>query len=109
MFGTAAVSADEKGDISIGGTRFKGTSGLWDLFTRKNVNSDVITKSDLNSSKRIPLLTNAHLGGYEPGSDIQISCGVKFAKIISKLFPQSRRRRRSALRQYWASFRDSHA
>ena len=67
------------------------------------------TKSDLNAYKRILVLTNAHLVGYEPGGDIQISRGVKYAKVISKLFPRARRRHRSALRHYWSSFRDNHA
>ena len=66
MIGSAAVTADERGDISIGGTRFKGTRGLWELLTCKNVNSGVIKKSDLNAYKRILVLTNAHLAGYEP-------------------------------------------
>ena len=55
--------------------------------TRKNVNSDVITKIDLSAYKRILELTNAHLVGYEPVGDIQISRGVKYAKVISKPFP----------------------
>ncbi len=109
MIGSGAVTADEKSNISRGGTRFKCTRGLWELFTHKNINSDVIKKSDLNAYKRILVLTNAHLAGYEPGGDIQISRGAKYAKVISKLLPQNRRRRRSALRQYWSTFRDSHA
>ena len=109
IIGSAAVTADEKGDITIWGTRFKGTRGLWELLARRDVNSDVITKSDLFAYKRVLVLTNAHLAGYEPGGDVQISRGKKYARIISKLFPETRRRRRSALRQYWASFRDSHS
>ena len=85
MIGSAAVTADEKGDISIGGKRFKGRRGLWELLTRKNVNSDVITNSDLNVYKLILVLTNAHLVGYEPGGDIQITRGAKYAKVISEL------------------------
>ena len=54
----------------------------------QNVNSDVITKSDLNAYKRILVRTKAHLVGYETGGDIQVSRGVKYAKIISKLFPR---------------------
>ena len=46
------------------------------LDTQK-VNSYVITKSDLNEYKRILALTNAHLVGYEPGGDIQVTRGVK--------------------------------
>ena len=109
MIGSAAVIADEKGDISIGEVRSKGTRGLWELLTRKNVNSDVITNSDLKAYKRILVLTNAHLAGYEPGGDIQISLGAMYANVIFKLFSQTRRRRPSALQQYWSLFRDSHA
>ena len=35
MIGSAAVIADEKCDISIGGTRFKGTRGLRELLPRE--------------------------------------------------------------------------
>ena len=35
MIGSAAVIADEKADITIGETRFRGTRGLWELLTRK--------------------------------------------------------------------------
>ena len=53
------------------------------------VNSDVITNSDLKLYKRILELTNAHLAEYEPGGDIQNSRGSKYAKVSSKLFPQT--------------------
>ena len=61
--------------------------GLWELLTRKNVNSDLITKSNLNAYKRILVRKNAHFAGYERGGDIQVSRGFKYTKIISKLFP----------------------
>ena len=110
MIGATPITVHAKGDLTIGGTRYKGTRGLWELLTRKNVNNDVITKSDLNAYKRILVRTNAHLAGYEPGGDVQISRGIKYTKVISKLFPRTRRPpRRSALRQYWSSFRGSHA
>ena len=99
MIGNSAVIADEKYDITIGGTRFRGKRGLWEHFTRKNVNRDVITNSDQKLYKRILELTNAHFAGYEPGSEIQISRGAKYAKVISKLFPHNSRR--AALRQHW--------
>ena len=82
MIGSVPVTTHPKGDISIRGTRFKGTRGLCEFLTRKNVNSDVITKSDLNVYKCILVLTNAHLVGYEPGGDIQVSRVVKYAKVI---------------------------
>ena len=115
MIGDAPITVHAKGDLTIGGTRYKGTRGLWELLTRKNVNNDVITKSDLNTYKRILVRTNAHLAGYEPGGDIQVSRGIKYAKVISKLFPPRaplrarRAARRSALRQFWTTFRGNPA
>ena len=102
MISNSDVIADEKGDISIRGKRFRGTKGLWELSTGKNVNRDVITNSDLKPYKHILLMTKAHLMRYEPGGDIQISRGSKFTKVISKLFPQSKRR--AALRQRWVPY-----
>jgi hypothetical protein len=52
MIGRNPITAHEKG------TRFKGTMGLWEILTRQNVNSDVITKRDLNVYKSILVLTN---------------------------------------------------
>ena len=98
------VIADEKHDISIGEKRFRGTKGLWELSSRKNVNSDVTTNSDIKRYKHILELTNAHLVGFELGGDIQISRGSKYTKVISKLLPQTRRR--SALRQRWSPYYD---
>jgi hypothetical protein len=72
--------------------------------TRKIFNSDVITKSDLKSYKCNLELTNAHLAGYEPVGNIQISRGAKYAKVISKLLPQTRRR--GALRQHCSPLYD---
>ena len=70
MIGNAAVIVDEKGDITIGGTRFRGTRGLWELLSHKHVNGDVVTNSDLKAYKRILELTNAHLEGYERHKDL---------------------------------------
>ena len=66
--------------ISLRGARFKGTRGLFELLIRKNVNSDVITNSDLKAYKYILVRTKAYLVGYEPGGDIQVSLRVKYAK-----------------------------
>ena len=99
MMGNSDVIADEKGDITIGGKRFRGKKGLWELLSRKNVNSDVITNSDLKRYKDILELTNAHLVGYEPGGDVQISRRSKYRMVIFKQFPQTRRS--AALRKRW--------
>jgi hypothetical protein len=46
----------------------------------------------MKTYKSILQLTNAHLEGYEPSGNIQITKGSKFIEVISKLFPQTRRR-----------------
>ena len=97
MIVNSDVIADENGDITIRGKRFRGKKTLWELLTRKNINMDVDTNSDLKQYKHILEMTNANLVGYEPGSDKRISRGSKYTKVISKLFPQTRRR--AALRQ----------
>ena len=53
MIGNSDVIANEKGDISIGEKDFRGRKVLWELLTRKNVNSDVITNSHLEAYKHI--------------------------------------------------------
>ena len=37
MIGNSDITADEKGDITIGGKRFRGTRGLWELLSRRNI------------------------------------------------------------------------
>ena len=91
MNGNSYVIEYEKGDM-IRGKRFRGTKGLWELLTHKNVIRDVITNSDLKRYKNILEMTNAHLMGYKSGGDVQISRESKFTKVISKLFSKSRRR-----------------
>ena len=52
--------------------RYEGATGT---LASRNVNSDVITKSDLKAYNHILELTNAHLEEDEPVDDIQISRG----------------------------------
>ena len=105
MIGNSAVSVDETSDVTINRKRFRGTEGLWELLTIKNVDRDVITTSELKRYHHIVEMTNAHLVEYEPGGDIQISRVSKFTKVISKLFPQNKSRGiERALRQRWVTY-----
>jgi hypothetical protein len=92
MIGDSTLTVGKQSDINIRGKNFKGTQGLWELLTRKNVDRKLITPDDLKTYKMILQMTNAHLEGYEPGGNIQITRGSKFSKVISRLFPQNRRR-----------------
>jgi len=51
MIGDSPLLVDTSGDITIKDRVFKGLKGLWELLTRKNVNTEVTTKDDLKSYK----------------------------------------------------------
>jgi hypothetical protein len=69
------------------GERFKLTRGLWELLTRKDVDTGTISPKDMKRYKNILQMSDAHLSGYEPEGIIKISRGVKYTAVISNLFP----------------------
>jgi len=83
--GDSPMLVDQDGDIMIKENEFRGSKGLWELLTRKNVNKEHVTLDDLRKQK-ILLLTNAHLEGYQPGGVINVSRGKKFREIIAPLY-----------------------
>ena len=91
MIGDSIIRVGRESNVTIKGKHYKGTRGLWEILARKDVNSDVITGSDLKRYKTILEATNAHLEGFEPGNDILIVRCPKFSKVISRLFPQTQR------------------
>jgi len=52
MLGDSQVLIDTDDNFTIKGTAFRGTEGLWELLTRKNVNTEVINKSNLKTYKK---------------------------------------------------------
>jgi hypothetical protein len=92
QIGDSPVLVDHDVDIKIKENEFRGSEGLWQLLTRKNVNKEHVTSDDLRKYKKILLLTNAHLEGYDPASAINVGRGKKFSEIIAPLFarPKSR-------------------
>jgi hypothetical protein len=106
MIGDSNVSVDNDGDLYIKGQHFKGTTGLWELLTRKRINKDKVTTSDLKLYKNILQMTHGHLERYEPSANIQITRGPKFKEVISKLFPQSRKRGvELSIRRKWLTYK----
>ena len=57
MIGYSIFTIDDTSDITINGRHFKGTRGLWELLTRKNVTRGVVTADDLKRCKTILQLT----------------------------------------------------
>jgi len=91
MIGDSIIRVERESNLTIKGKHYKGTRGLWELLARKNVNSDVITESDLKRYKTILEANNPHLERFETGNDILIVRGSKFSKVIGSLFPQTKR------------------
>ena len=91
MIGDLPISVDDESNVVIRGETFRGTKGLWELLTKKRVNESLITKADLNTYKRILILTNGHLENNEPSSNIKTTRGAKYNEVISKLFPRYHR------------------
>jgi hypothetical protein len=73
MIVNAPLSVENDSNITIYGKHPNGTRGLWELVTRKNVNKSVVTAHDMKTYKSNLQLTNAHLEGFEPSGNIQIS------------------------------------
>jgi len=80
MISDSKVLVDTSGDITIKDRVFKGSKGLWELLSRKNVNTEIITKDDKKSYKKILTMTNAHLIQYRPDGNINITRGKNFGK-----------------------------
>jgi len=105
MIGDSPIVVDTRGDITIKDRVFKGTKDLWELLTRKKVNTEFITKDDLKSQKKILTMTNAHLTQYEPDGNIHITRGKKFRDIIASLFAKPKGRGvEFAFRRKWTMY-----
>lgn len=105
FIGNSDVTVDANSDLYIKDKHFRGTRGLWELLTRKNVQKKLVSANDLKQYKSILNLTSAHLEGYEPSAPIHISKGIKFRTIVAKLFPQTKRRGiEASLRQQWEKY-----
>jgi len=84
--GGITVLVHQDDDITINENEFRGFEGLWELLTRKNVNKEHVTSDNLRKYKKILLLTNAHLEGYDPACVINVGRGKNFREIIVPLF-----------------------
>jgi len=95
---TVCLDPDDK--ITIKGNVFRGTERLWELLTRKNVNTQLVGKEDLKTFKKILRLTNAHLPRYQHDDKSNIKRRKKFRDGIAYLFAKPKGRGvESALRR----------
>ena len=91
-FGDSPVLVDKAGDITTKENEFRVSEGLLELFTRENVNKEHVTSDDMRKFKKILLLTNAHLEGYQQGGVINVGRGTNFREIIAPLFAKPKGR-----------------
>jgi hypothetical protein len=75
------VLVDQDFDITIKENEFRGSEGLWELLTRKRVNKDNVTSDDRRKYKKILLLTNGHLEGYQREESLMSAEGKNSAKL----------------------------
>lgn len=71
-------------DIYVDSVPYQGTSGLWELLTKKSVDRTKVTPNDLEQYKKILIQSNAHKNRF---GRIKSSKGKKYKTIISNLFP----------------------
>jgi len=81
--GGSSVLVDTDSDMTIKGREFKGTTGLWELLTRKKVERNKIMVDDLKKYNRISELNNVYLTDYQPGADMQITRESKYRDDIA--------------------------
>ena len=94
MIGYSAVLVDQDGYITIRAKAFRGSVCLWELLIRKRVNKEHVTSDVLITYKRILLMHNAHLEGYQPviNQSLMSSEGNLSAKLLPS-FRESHRLR----------------
>jgi hypothetical protein len=91
MLGNSIFGDDTEGNIHIGepdtAIKFSATTGLWELLTRKKVDKQLVTQSDLQTYKNILELTNAHLERYEPGPTFRSQEELSLETSYQNYFP----------------------
>jgi len=100
--GNANVEIDSDSNVIGKSVSYKGTKGLFELLTRKKMDSSFITDSDMKAYRAILQATHGHFENKNP------SGGAKYRVVISKLFPAGRVTRRgseSTLKQKWATLK----
>lgn len=86
MIGSKNVNVSADGIIEIDGTRYKGSSGLFELLTKKKPTG--YDKNDLQIYKQILLQTNAHRRDFSAESSIASNRSYKYKNIIRHLFSE---------------------
>jgi hypothetical protein len=94
VIGDSRTSFDEAGDVIVRGVTYDGTTGLWEMLTKTDVDRTLVTPEDMTSYKLILESTSGHLSDNDPSGHIKTVRAPKYRNVISTLFPAETRRRR---------------
>jgi len=72
--------------ITIKRVAFRGTQWLWEVSTRRILNTEVVNKAELKTYKKILIMANDRLNIYQPVDNINITRRNKFIFAIATLF-----------------------
>jgi hypothetical protein len=73
-------------NVFVDGRKFNGTQGLWELLTQARPDMNMVTPQDKEAYKQILVQSNAHKVNYSPTGRIRCNKGMKYTRIISRLF-----------------------
>jgi len=105
MIGDSPLVIDTDDNIAIKGRLFRGTERIWELLTRKYVNTEVINKDDLKTYKNILKMANIRLTRYQPSDNVNVTPGKKFRNVIALLYAKAKVHGvESALRRKWIKY-----
>lgn len=85
MVGDSILEIDDDDSLRIGGKRYEGTTGLYELLFMKH--PEDYTQNDLSAYKSILQDTNAHKRSYSPNTRLNVNKSKKYKDIIARLFP----------------------
>lgn len=83
--GNSIINVTPTNDIYIGGKKYKGTNGLFELIFKQEPTK--YNENDLKTFKTICEETNAHRKAYSNNNPVYRNRSKKYRLIISKLFP----------------------
>ncbi|XP_070168540.1 uncharacterized protein [Polyergus mexicanus] len=85
MMGDKIFDVDKNDNIIIGGMRYVGISGLYELIFKRVPDGDVYTEDDKIKYKNILLATNAHRRDNNMRNRVLSNKGYKYKNIIAPL------------------------
>jgi hypothetical protein len=72
--------------VFVDGKKYNATQRLWELLSKAMSDINMVTPQDKQAYKQILIQSNAHKVNYSPTGKIKGNKGMKYTRIISRLF-----------------------